>query len=72
MLSSPFTTAKNWAPACWRGSRNERVSVPKISRVTKPANNRLKLPARGRPVRAWRLRARAAAYPERYADVVIG
>jgi len=32
--------------------------------TTWPANNRLKLAARGRSVGAWRLRVRVAAYPQ--------
>ena len=58
MLSSPFTTAKKLAPACSRESRSAPASVPKISKVTKPANNRLKLAARGRSAADARLRAR--------------
>ena len=50
MLSSPFTTAKKSALACSRESRSAPGSAPKISKDTKPANNRLKLAVRGRSV----------------------
>ncbi len=36
--------------------------------MTRSSNNRLKLTARGRHVAESRLRTRAAAYPERWAD----
>jgi len=45
MLSSPSTTAKKSAPACWRESRSAPGYVPKISKVAKPANNPLHLTA---------------------------
>jgi hypothetical protein len=61
MLSSLFTIAKKSAPACWRELQNAPVFVLKISKVAKPANNRLKLAARGRPAADARLRTRAAA-----------
>jgi hypothetical protein len=61
MLSSPFMIAKRLAPACSRESPSAQVFVPNISKVTKPANNRLKLTARGKSVAESRLRTRAAA-----------
>jgi hypothetical protein len=61
MLSSPFTTAKKLAPVCSRELRSGPASVPKIFKVTKPANNRLKLTARGRSGAESLRRTRAAA-----------
>ena len=67
MLSSLFTIAKKSAPACWRELQNAPAFVLKISKVAKPANNRLKLAARGRSEVAWSQNSRSAADAERSA-----
>jgi len=61
----------------WRLGRQGRRVVasavqlslkPQKRSSRQPSNNRLKLTARGRSVGAWRLPARAASYPGRWAD----
>ncbi len=61
MWSSPSTIAKKSAPACSREFRSAPAFVPKISRVAKPANNRLKLAARGKSEAESLRRTRTAA-----------